>query len=53
LSKLAALGPIELFNELDPSGMFASAAFVGRAVLEFRGRVALDEETLKPLPDLE
>ncbi len=54
LSKLEALGSIEIFNELDPPREVLVRRLHGtRAVLEFRGRAALDEETLSQLPDLE
>jgi len=54
LSKLAALGSIDIFNELDPPREILIHRLRGaRAVLEFRGRAALDEETLYQLPDLE
>lgn len=54
LTKLEALGSIEKFNELDPPRETLIRRLRGaRAVLEFRGRVALDEETLSQLPDLE
>jgi phosphoglycerate dehydrogenase-like enzyme len=54
LKKLAALGAIELFNELDPPREVLVRRLHGaRAILEFRGRAALDEETLSQLPDLE
>lgn len=54
LSKLAALGSVEIFNELDPSRELLVRRLRGaRAVLEFRGRAALDAETLSQLPDLE
>ena len=54
LSKLAALGSIDIFNELDPPREILIRRLRGaRAVLEFRGRAALDEETLYQLPDLE
>ncbi len=54
LSKLEALGSIEVFNELDPPREILIHRLRGtRAVLEFRGRAALDEETLSQLPELE
>ena len=54
LKKLEALGSIEIFNELDPPREILIRRLRGaRAVLEFRGRAALDEETLSQLPDLE
>jgi D-3-phosphoglycerate dehydrogenase / 2-oxoglutarate reductase len=54
LGKLEALGSIEIFNELDPPREIVIRRLCGaRAVLEFRGRVALDEQTLSQLPDLE
>ncbi|HEX2226013.1 MAG TPA: NAD(P)-dependent oxidoreductase [Candidatus Binatia bacterium] len=54
LNKLEALGSIEIFNELDPSREVLVRRLRGaRAVLEFRGRSALDHETLSQLPDLE
>jgi phosphoglycerate dehydrogenase-like enzyme len=54
LSKLEALGSIEIFNELNPPREVLIRRLRGaRAVLEFRGRAALDEETLSQLPDLE
>jgi phosphoglycerate dehydrogenase-like enzyme len=54
LRKLEALGSIEIFKELDPSPETLMHRLRGaRAVLEFRGRAALGEETLSRLPDLE
>jgi D-3-phosphoglycerate dehydrogenase / 2-oxoglutarate reductase len=54
LSKLEALGSIEIFNALDPPREILIRRLCGtRAVLEFRGRAALDKETLIQLPDLE
>jgi phosphoglycerate dehydrogenase-like enzyme len=54
LSKLEALGSIEIFNELDPPREILIRRLRGaRAVLEFRGRAALDEETLSQLQNLE
>jgi D-3-phosphoglycerate dehydrogenase / 2-oxoglutarate reductase len=54
LSKLESLGSIEIFNELDPPREILVHRLRGaRAVLEFRGRAALDEKTLSQLPDLE
>jgi D-3-phosphoglycerate dehydrogenase len=54
LKKLETLGSIEIFNELDPPREILVQRLRGaRAVLEFRGRVALDEETLSQLLDLE
>jgi D-3-phosphoglycerate dehydrogenase / 2-oxoglutarate reductase len=54
LKKLEVLGSIEIFNELDPPREILIRRLRGaRAVLEFRGRAALDEETLSQLPDLE
>jgi len=54
LSKLEALGSVEIFNPLDPAREILVGRLRGaRAVLEFRGRVALDNETLRQLPDLE
>jgi phosphoglycerate dehydrogenase-like enzyme len=54
LSKLEALGSIEIFNELDPPREILVRRLRGaRAVLEFRGRAVLDEETLSQLPALE
>ncbi|HEY7167444.1 MAG TPA: NAD(P)-dependent oxidoreductase [Candidatus Binatia bacterium] len=54
LGKLEALGSVEIFNELDPSREVLVQRLRGaRAVLEFRGRAALDRETLSQLPDLE
>jgi len=53
LGKLDALGSIEKFNELDPPrAILIRRLRRARAVLEFRGRAALDEETLSQLPDL-
>jgi D-3-phosphoglycerate dehydrogenase / 2-oxoglutarate reductase len=53
LKKLEALGSIEIFNELDPPREILIRRLRGaRAVLEFRGRAALDEETVSQLPDL-
>src|SRR5262245_21637443 len=53
LSKLEALGSIEIFNELDPPrGVLVSGLRGAGAVLAFRGRAALDEETLSELPDV-
>lgn len=54
LTKLEALGSMEIFNELDPPREVLIRRLRGaRVVLEFRGRVALDEETLSQLPALE
>ena len=54
LRKLEALGSIEIFNELNPPREVLVSRLRGaRAVLEFRGRAALDEATLSRLPDLE
>jgi len=54
LKKLEALGSIEVFNQLDPPRKVLIDRLRGaRAVLDFRGRAALDEETLSQLPDLE
>ena len=54
LSKLEALGSIETCNELDPPRDVLVRRLRGaRAVLDFRGRVALDAETLNQLPALE
>jgi phosphoglycerate dehydrogenase-like enzyme len=54
LSNLEALGSVEIFNELNPPREVLIRRLRGtRAVLEFRGRTALDEETLSQLPDLE
>jgi phosphoglycerate dehydrogenase-like enzyme len=54
LSRLEALGPIELFKALDPPREVLIGRLRGaRAVLEFRGRAALDKQTLSALPDLE
>ena len=54
LKKLETLGSIEIFNALDPPREILIRRLRGaRAVLEFRGRAALDEETLSQLPDLE
>src|SRR5262245_7141363 len=54
LSKLETLGSIEIFNELDPPREILIRRLRGaRAILEFRGRALLDEETLSQLPDLE
>lgn len=54
LSKLEALGTVEIFNELDPPRDLLIRRLGGaRGLLEFRGRAALDEETLSRLPDLE
>jgi phosphoglycerate dehydrogenase-like enzyme len=54
LSKLEALGSIEVFNELDPSREILIHRLRGtRAVLEFRGRASLDKQTLSELPELE
>jgi phosphoglycerate dehydrogenase-like enzyme len=54
LSKLEAFGSIAIFNDLDPAREILIRRLRGaRAVLEFRGRAALDEETLRQLPDLE
>ena len=54
LSKLEALGSVEIFNELDPTREILIRRLRGaRALLDFRGRVALDRETLSQLPDLE
>jgi phosphoglycerate dehydrogenase-like enzyme len=54
LGKLKGFGSVEIFNELDPPRETLVLRLRGaRAVLEFRGRAALDEETLRQLPDLE
>lgn len=54
LTKLEAFGSIEIFNELDPPREVIISRLRGaRVVLEFRGRVALDEKTLSQLPALE
>jgi phosphoglycerate dehydrogenase-like enzyme len=54
LSKLKALGSVELLNEWDPPREVLIRRLRGaRAVLEFRGRAALAAETLSQLPDLE
>src|ERR1043166_4634885 len=54
LKKLEALGSIEIFNELDPPREILIRRLLGaRALLEFRGRAALDEMVLSQLPDLE
>ena len=54
LSRLETLGSVEIFNELDPSRETLVRRLRGaRAVLEFRGRAALDGATLSQLPDLE
>ena len=54
LKKLEPLGSIEVFNELDPRPEILIRRLLGaRAVLEFRGRAALDAATLSQLPDLE
>jgi phosphoglycerate dehydrogenase-like enzyme len=54
LSKLVALGRVELLNELDPTREILIRRLRGaRALLDFRGRAAFDRETLSQLPDLE
>ncbi|MGE5218255.1 MAG: 2-hydroxyacid dehydrogenase [Chloroflexota bacterium] len=54
LNRLEAIGSIEIFNELDPPREILVRRLRGaRAVLELRGRVALDEATLSQLPALE
>lgn len=54
LSRLRPLGSVEIFNDLDPNREIVIRRLRdARAVLEFRGRVALDGETLRQLPDLE
>ena len=54
LSKLASLGNVEIINELDPTREFLVRRLRGaRAVLEIRGRAALDEKLLDQLPELE
>ncbi|HXG51506.1 MAG TPA: 2-hydroxyacid dehydrogenase [candidate division Zixibacteria bacterium] len=54
LRRLEALGSVELFNELDPPREILVPKLRGaRAILDFRGRVALDGETLGRLPGLE
>ena len=54
LTKLEPFGSVEIFNELDPTREIMIRRLRGaRAVLEFRGRAALDRETLSQLPDLE
>jgi D-3-phosphoglycerate dehydrogenase len=54
LTKLQTLGSVEIINELDPTREFLIRRLRGaRAVLEIRGRAALDEKTLAQLPELE
>jgi len=54
LNKLQSLGSIEIVNELDPSREFLIRRLrSARAVLEIRGRAALDEKTLAQLSELE
>jgi phosphoglycerate dehydrogenase-like enzyme len=54
LNKLKTLGSVELLNEWDPPREVLIRRLRGaRAVLEFRGRAALDAETLSQLPNLE
>jgi phosphoglycerate dehydrogenase-like enzyme len=54
LKRLKALGSVEIFNELDPARETLVSRLHGtRAILEVRGRAALDRETLRQLPDLE
>ncbi|HEY1233298.1 MAG TPA: NAD(P)-dependent oxidoreductase [Candidatus Binatia bacterium] len=54
LAKLESLGTLEIINELDPSRQFLIRRLGGaRAVLEIRGRAALDEKLLRQLPELE
>jgi D-3-phosphoglycerate dehydrogenase / 2-oxoglutarate reductase len=54
LTKLQTLGSVEIINELDPTREFLIRRLRGaRAVLEIRGRAALDEKTLARLPELE
>jgi len=54
LSRLKTLGSVEIVNELDPPREILVRRLRGaRAVLDFRGRVALDGETLSQLPALE
>jgi len=54
LSKLKALGSVDIFNELDPPREVLIRRLRGaRALLEFRGRAALDAKTLSQLPELE
>ncbi len=54
LARLAAIGPVEIFDSMDPAREILIKRLSGaRGVLEFRGRVALDNETLTNLPDLE
>jgi len=54
LSKLASLGNVEIINELDPTREFLIRRLRGaRAILEIRGRAALDEKLLGLLPELE
>ena len=54
LAKLQSLGAVEIINELDPTREFLNRRLRGaRAVLEIRGRAALDEKLLGQLPDLE
>ena len=46
LTKLQTLGSVEIINELDPTRQFLIRRLHGaRAVLEIRGRAALDEKT--------
>ena len=54
LTKLQSLGSVEIINELDPTREFLVRRLRGaRAVLEIRGRAALDEKVLGQLPELE
>jgi len=54
LSRLKPLGSVEIFNDLDPNREIVIRRLRdARAVLEFRGRVALGGETLRQLSDLE
>jgi len=54
LTKLQTLGSVEIINELDPTREFLIRRLrSARAVLEFRGRAALDQKTLAQLTELE
>src|SRR6476646_11906593 len=54
LTKLRSVGSVEVINELDPTREFLIRRLRGaRAVLEIRGRAALDDKLLDQLPELE
>ncbi len=54
LARLNAIGPVEILESMDPAREIIIQRLRGaRGVLEFRGRAALDNETLLNSPDLE